>query len=359
MRLAVLGVGLIGGSVALATRERLGADVTGYDDSPEALERALQLGAINCARSSVGEAVAGAQAVFVAVPVGGLSDLVGEALAAASRDCVVTDVGSTKRQVVAAHSDPRFVGGHPLAGAENAGVEHARADLFEAATWYLTPSAGTSGMLYERLHRLLHGIGARPTAIDADTHDRILAAVSHLPHVLANVLVSQAATTLQDDSHPPARLPATGPSFRDATRVAGAPSAIWTDIYLSNRDALTAEIDGAIARLRAVRASLAQSDATAMTAWNEQAASDRRRLLEAQLAGGDLHELRTSVPNRPGVVAQIALQLGRAGVNITDMALYPASDMTEGVIAMWIAGEDSTERALELIAGLGFPVARP
>jgi prephenate dehydrogenase len=359
MRLAVLGVGLIGGSVALAARERLGAEVTGYDDAPEALERALQLGALDCARSTVPAAVADAQAVFVAVPVGGLSGLVGEALAAAPADCVVTDVGSTKREVVAAHDDPRFVGGHPLAGAENAGVEHARADLFEAATWYLTPGAGTSGMLYQRLHRLLHGIGARPTAIDADTHDRILAAVSHLPHVLANVLVSQAAATLQDDSHPPARLPATGPSFRDATRVAGAPSAIWTDIYLSNRDALTAEIDGAIERLQTARASLAAGDGEAITAWNERAAADRRRLLEAQLAGGDLHELRASVPNRPGVVAQIALELGRAGVNITDMALYPASDMSEGVVAMWIAGESAAERAQALIAALGFPVARP
>jgi prephenate dehydrogenase len=356
MRLAVLGVGLIGGSVALAARERLGAEVTGYDDSPEALERAVQLGALSNARSTVAAAVAEAEAVFVAVPVGALSGLVDEALAAAPADCVITDVGSTKREVVAAHDDPRFVGGHPLAGAENAGVEHARADLFEAATWYLTPSAGTSGMLYERLHRLLYGIGARPTAIDAETHDRILAAVSHLPHVLANVLVSQAAATLADGD---ARLPATGPSFRDATRVAGAPSAIWTDIYLSNRDALTAEIDGAIERLQAVRGALTGADGPAITAWNERAAGDRRRLLEAQLAGGDLHELRTSVPNRPGVVAQIALELGRAGVNINDMALYPASDMKEGVIAMWIAGEAATDRAQELIAGLGFPVARP
>ena len=356
MRLAVLGVGLIGGSVALAARQRLGAQVTGYDDSPEALERALQLGALNSARSTVSDAVAHAQAVFVAVPVGGLSEVVGAALAAAPQDCVVTDVGSTKREVVAAHTDPRFVGGHPLAGAENAGVAHARADLFDAATWYLTPSATTSGMLYERLHRLLHGIGARPTAIDAETHDRVLAAVSHLPHVFANVLVSQAADTLARGDE---RLPATGPSFRDSTRVAGAPSAIWTDIYLSNRDALAAEIDGAMERLAQVRAALTEGDAEAITAWNEQAAADRRRLLEAQLAGGDLHELRTSVPNRPGVVAQIALELGRAGVNITDMALYPANDMKEGVIAMWIAGEASTERAQELIAGLGFPVARP
>ena len=88
--------------------------------------------------------------------------LVGAALAAAPADCVVTDVGSTKRAVVAAHDDRRFVGGHPLAGAENAGVEHARADLFEGSTWYLTPGTGTSGVLYERLHRLLHALGAQP-----------------------------------------------------------------------------------------------------------------------------------------------------------------------------------------------------
>ena len=356
MRIAVIGVGLIGGSVALAARERLGATVCGQDRSPQALEAALARGALDHACATVGEAVDGAQAVFVAAPVGALPGLVDEALAAAGADCVVTDVGSTKRAVVAAHDDPRFVGGHPLAGAENAGVEHARADLFEHATWYLTPSSSTSGVLYERLHRLLHGLGAQPTAIDAETHDRVLGAVSHLPHVLANVLVAQAAGTLAAGDE---RLPATGPSFRDATRVAGAPSAIWTDIYLSNRDALIAEIDGTVTRLQAVREALARGDGDALTAWNDGAAADRRRLLESQLAGGELFELRASVPNRPGVIAELALALGRGGVNITDMALYPASDMSDGVVALWIAGERAAARGAELVSALGFPVARP
>ena len=106
---------------------------------------------------------------------------------------MVSDVGSTKRAIVAALDDPRFVGGHPLAGAETSGVQHARADLFEGATWYLTPTPTTSGILYERLHRLLHSLGARPVAIEPEVHDTILATVSHLPHVLANVLVAQAA----------------------------------------------------------------------------------------------------------------------------------------------------------------------
>ena len=230
---------------------------------------------------------------------------------------------------------------HPLAGAETSGVRHARADLFDGATWSLTPTSSTSGILYERLHRLLTGIGARPTAIDPETHDTLLATVSHLPHVLANVLVAQAAQTLAAGSE---RLPATGPSFRDATRVAGAPSAIWTDIYVSNRDAIAARIDDTIARLEDVRDALVAADATRIARWNDGAAEDRRRLLEAQLAGGPLFELRASVPNRPGVVAQLALKLGRAGVNITDMALYPAADMSEGVVALWIAGEQEARR---------------
>jgi prephenate dehydrogenase len=356
MRMAVIGVGLIGGSVALAARERLDASVTGFDASPAALRTALDGGVIARAATTVAEAVTGAQAVFVAAPVGALAQLVGESLAAAADDCVVSDVGSTKRTIVAAHADARFVGGHPLAGAETAGVEHARADLFEGATWYLTPGASTSGVLYERLHRLLSGLGARPTAIDPAAHDRMMAVVSHLPHVLANVLVAQATGTLAAGAE---RLPAAGPSLRDAVRVAGAPSAIWTDIYVSNRDALVDEIDGVLARLNAVRAALADGDADAITAWNEAAAADRRRLLESRLAGGELFELRASVPNRPGVVAQLALELGRAGVNIADMALYPASDMSTGVVALWVAGVDAAARAHELVEGLGFPVARP
>jgi prephenate dehydrogenase len=355
VRIAIIGVGLIGGSVGLAARERLDAHLIGYDRSAEALGRALGRGAVDEAAASLADAVREAEAVFVAVPVGVLPQVVGAALAGAPKDCVVTDVGSTKRPVLAAHDDPRFVGGHPLAGAENAGVEHARADLFERATWYLTPGSGTSGVLYERLHHILHRIGAQPTAIDAETHDRILATVSHLPHVLANVLVSQAAGTLAEGGE---RLPATGPSFRDATRVAGAPSSVWTDIYVSNRDALVAQIDQTLHRLQAVRSSLAAGDSAAITSWNDDAAEDRKRLLESQLAGGPVFELRASVPNRPGVIAELALELGRAGVNIADMALYPASDMSEGVIALWISGEGPARRAEELVAGLGFPVAR-
>lgn len=354
MRIAVVGLGLIGGSVGLAARQRLGATVAGYDSDPAALQKAADLGAVDEAEADVARAVQGADAVFVAVPVGALPEGVAAALQATGPECVVTDVGSTKRGIVARVKDPRFVGGHPLAGAASSGVEHARADLFEGATWYLTPVETTSGILYERLHRLLRAIGARPAAIDPETHDVLLAAVSHLPHVLANALVEQATHALAAG---PERLPATGPSFRDATRVAGASSAIWTDIYLSNADALARQIETTVGRLEEVSQALRRGDVDWIVEWNERAAGQRARLMEDQMGASPLREVRASVPNRPGVVAQVALELGRAGVNIVDMALHPAPDMSEGVIALWVSGDGSAERTAELVAGLGYAVA--
>ena len=356
MRIAVVGLGLIGGSIALAARERLAVAVAGYDRDPRALSAAVSRGAIDVAADSVAGALAGAEAAFVAVPVSGLAEAVASVLQSAPSSCVVSDVGSTKRAIVAANVDQRFIGGHPLAGTETSGIAHARADLFEGAVWYLTPTEGTSGVRFQALHRIISGFGARPTAIDADTHDTVLALVSHLPHVLANVLVAQAAAALREGGE---NLPATGPSFRDATRVAGSSSTIWTDIYLENRDALTGQIDDTVARLQRVSELLRSADRHAVTEWNEHAAAQRRSLLEAQLAGGELHELRVAVPNRPGVVAELALALGRAGVNITDMALYPAPDMSEGVVALWIAGAPDADRAQRTVEALGMVVFRP
>ena len=347
MIVAVVGVGVIGGSVGLAARRRLGATVRGVD--PRAAE-AVAAGAIDEAHDDLAAALDGADAAFVAVPLAAVPDAVGAVLAAAPPGCLVTDVGSTKRAVVAANADERFVGGHPLAGSEAAGVAHAREDLFDGAVWYLTPRSTTSGVVLERLHRLLTGLGARPAAIDADTHDRMMAAVSHLPHVVANVLVGQAGQALDGE-----RLPPTGPSFRDATRVAGANPALWPDIYLSNRDALLHAIDDALHRLGAARDALAAGDRDRLADWQRAAAAERQAVLEAGVTGGPARELRAVVPNRPGVIADIALTLGRAGINISDMALTPSPDNTRGEIALWV-GEGEAPRAQELLEGLGFPV---
>lgn len=355
MRIAILGVGLIGGSIGLAAKEHAdGAEVVGFGRSPERLERARELGAIDVAADSLEQALDGADACFACGPVGSLPEQVAAALAAAGPGCLVTDVGSTKRNVVESTADERFIGGHPVAGAETSGVEHARADLFNGAVWYLTPGERSSGLLYERLHRLLAAFGARPVAIDAQLHDWILAGVSHLPHVLANVLVSLAADQLHAEGEP---LPHVGPSFRDTTRVAGANPAIWTDIFLSNREALLGQVREFGRALEDVESWLEAGDRKALDKWIGYAADSRRQLLEADLEGGPVHELRLTVPNRPGIVAQVALALGKGDVNIVDMALAPAPDMQSGAMTLWVAGDPQAARAAELIGELGFPVA--
>ena len=359
MKIAVLGVGLIGGSIGLAARGRLGASVIGFDPDPATLESGLELGALDRAAGSVAEALADPEVsvIFCAAPVAALPDLVGEALAASGPQAVVSDVGSTKRSLIdatAGRADgSRFIGGHPLAGAETAGVANARAEMLEGARWYLTPTESSDGILYDRLQRTLAELGARPQAIDAETHDRVMATVSHIPHVLANVLVQEAAAALSEEAE---RLPEVGTSFRDTTRVAGANPSIWADIFASNRDAVARGIDAVIERLGEAATLIRAGDAEAVGEWHRSALVDRRRLLESDLIGGELRELRIGVENRPGTVAEIALALGRAGVNIEDMALYPAPDMRTGAISVWVAGAAEAERAAEVVRGLGHVV---
>ena len=353
-QLAVLGVGLIGGSIGLAARQRLGAEVVGASRSPETVARALELGAIDRGAGSVAEACEGADVVFCCGPVGLLPEQAATALAACGPETVVTDVGSTKGELVDARGDDeRFIGGHPLAGAETAGVENARADLFEGARWYLTPTERSSGLLYDRLQRTLTGLGARPLAIDPRAHDRMMATVSHLPHVVANALVAEAAESLTRDSE---RLPDIGPSFRDTTRVAGSNPEIWADIFASNHEAVADSVESVARRLGEAAALIRSGDRAALAAWHGAAGEDRRRLLESELAAGPLRELRIVVANRPGTIAELALALGEAGVNIEDMALYPAPDMTSGAVTLWVGGEEQARKAEQLVRGLGHTV---
>jgi len=350
-RLAILGVGLIGGSIGLAARERGLAEVTGYVRNPDRAEECLRLGAVDRIAGSIEEAVAGADVVICCASVGSLAGMARQALDAAGPDCVVTDVGSTKLELVeAAGGDQRFIGGHPLAGAETAGVANARADLYEGARWYLTPTETSSGVLYDRLQRLVKDLGAKPMAIEAAGHDQAMSVVSHLPHVFANQLAAQGRPGTE-------RLGALAPSLRDATRVAGSNPAIWGEIFATNHEAVVAAIRHSIAGLEKAAEVIGSADAGRIASWQSEAAAQRAALSGAETEGEATHELRVLVPNRPGILAELALALGRAGVNITDMSLDPTPDMSAGAISLWVAGEDEADKAVACISDLGHSVS--
>src|SRR5213078_5306311 len=238
--LAIIGTGLIGASVALAAKRSGSWTVTGHDPDPGALDAAIAGGAIDERAESLADAVGEADLAVVAAPVAALAAEVRAALDASGDGTTVTDVGSTRGAVCsAARGSARFVGGHPVCGSEARGAEHASAELFDGATWFLTPLAATEPDRHRLVHGFVSSLGARPVAVDPVAHDRLVALTSHLPHALANLLVNQAGANRVDGHEP---LAAAGGSLRDMTRVAGANPRIWVDIFLDNAGPLRAAL---------------------------------------------------------------------------------------------------------------------
>jgi len=350
--LAIVGTGLIGASVALAAK-RIGIlDVRGFDPDEEALAGAVERGAVEAA-GSVGEAVGDVELVVVAAPVARLAASVAEVLEASSG--TVTDVGSTKGAVVrAARSDARFIGGHPVCGSEARGPANARAELFDGATWFLTPVAQTDPERYRKLHAFVSAVGAVPVAVDPDAHDRLVALTSHLPHALANLLVNQAGG-MRIDGHEP--LAAAGGSLRDMTRVAGANPRIWIDIFLDNAAAVRESLAEHRRRIEQLESALESGDAGFLARWIAEASGNRRRMLaDAYEDPGALQQLRVHVPDRPGVLAGITQALGAERINIEDFELHHMSPERGGVLIVLVTGEEPARRAAELLEAQGYGV---
>ncbi|MGZ4258433.1 MAG: prephenate dehydrogenase/arogenate dehydrogenase family protein [Gaiellaceae bacterium] len=355
-RLAIVGTGLIGASVALAAkRPERAPHVTGFDPDPAASEAALARGAIDEAADSLDAALAEADLAVVAAPVAQLVAQVQAALDASGERCTVTDVGSTKAAVcAAARGSARFVGGHPVCGSEARGAEHASAELFEGATWFLTPLAEADPARYRLVHGFVSSLGATPVAVDPKAHDRLVALTSHLPHVLANLLVNQAGSG-RIDGHEP--LAAAGGSLRDMTRVAGANPRIWVDIFLDNAGPLRDSLVEHRRRIEQLESALESGDAGFLARWIGEAAGNRRRMLaDAYTDPGELQQLRVHVPDRPGVLAGITQALGAERINIEDFELHHVSPDRGGTLTLLVGGADEAHRAAALLESQGYGV---
>jgi prephenate dehydrogenase len=242
-RLAIVGVGLLGGSVARASRARgLAGHIVGIGRDRERLAPALKDGTLDAVTTDLAEGVRDADVIVLAATVLANETLLAQVWEAAPAGAVVTDVGSTKRGIVAAAErlggQPRlrFVGSHPMAGSEQSGYTIARHDLFDGATVIVTPTESTDPAAVKTVVGLWEATGARVTTMDADTHDRAVAAISHLPHVVAWALVDAVAR------FEPAALDVAARGFKDTTRIAASDPLVWTEILLANRDAVMASL---------------------------------------------------------------------------------------------------------------------
>jgi prephenate dehydrogenase len=356
LRLAVVGTGLMGASVGLGARRAGATEVAGYDVEERSLAAAVGRGAIDRPCESLVDAIHEADLVVVAVPVGELPAVVSAVLAVATEACTVTDVGSTKGSVcAAAGSAANFVGGHPVCGSEARGADHASAELFDGATWFLTPLAGTGPEPYRQLHAFVSALGAAPVAIAPSGHDRLVALTSHLPHALANLVANQAGNA-RIEGHDP--LAAAGGSLRDMTRVAGANPRVWVDIFLDNREEMLAALSAHRRAVEQLETILADGMGDALVSWIAEAAANRRRVLQAAYATdpGDLHEVRVHVADEPGVLARVTQALGAERINIEDFELRHLSPERGGVLGVLVAGETEARRAAELLENEGYGV---
>jgi len=328
-RAMVIGTGLIGGSVGMALRAR-GWHVSGTDATPGTAARAVELGALDVEAED-----RSADLVVVATPVHVAAGVIADVLSAPGWNpgAVVTDVGSVKGPLVAAVDRPRFVGGHPMAGSEQVGIDGASAELFVGATWVLTPTPSTDPNAYAQVRSVLAEFGANVVALDPLEHDRLVAVVSHVPHLTAATLMALAADLGKEHG---ALLQLAAGGFRDMTRIAAGQPTIWPGICDDNAEAIVATLDLLIDSLGAMRRRVAERDLDSLLVELERAATARRALSERAPRPEELVEVRIPVQDRPGTLAEVAVLATELGINIFDVEIAHSVEGDRGVLVVVI-----------------------
>ena len=347
-RANVLGLGLIGGSVGVALRER-GWHVCGDDQDEQRVAEAVRRGIIDAPGLDPD-----AEVTVVAGPVLAVPGLVTRALRETRG--AVTDVGSVKSGIVAACDDPRFVGGHPMAGSELIGLDGADPAMFAGAVWVLTPTANTADSTFSTVAGLVSELGAEVLALPADRHDQVVAVVSHVPHLTAATLMGLASE--RSEEHAVLLRMAAG-GFRDMTRIASGHAAIWLDICAENRTAITATLDDLIARLAAMREIVASGDRSALLGTLQRARDARTNLPARGTQPKELVEVRIPILDRPGAAAEIFTLAAELGVNVASFEVVHSAEGNRGVTVL-LVDAPSAERYRGGLLARGFrPSVQP
>jgi prephenate dehydrogenase len=326
-RAMIFGTGLIGGSVGMALRKH-GWQVSGVDAGPGVAALAVELGALS--EEGVDHQ---ADLVVVATPVHASADIIRQVLDSDEwrPGVVVTDVGSVKGPLVSAIDHASFVGGHPMAGSEQVGVEGANGDLFVGATWVLTPTDLTDPTAYALVRSVLADLGANVVALAPAQHDSLVAVVSHVPHLAAAILMDLAAGMGEEHA---ALLQLAAGGFRDMTRIAAGQPSIWPDICDDNAEAIVATLDLLIGGLGDMRRRVADRDHDSLLEVLGRAAAARRALVDHTPRPEGLVEVRIPVPDRTGVLADITTLAAELGVNIFDLEIAHSVDGDRGVLVL-------------------------
>lgn len=322
-RANVIGLGLIGGSIGLALRAR-GWYITGED-----IDSAIEQAAISCGAIDAVGLDRDAEITFVAVPVLVAADQVKRALVETAG--AVTDVGSVKASICRTRDDPRFVGGHPMAGSELDGLDGADGDLFNGAVWVLTPVEHSDDTTFANVAGVVASLGAEVVALNPERHDQLVAVVSHVPHLTAATLMGLASERAEEHA---ALLRLAAGGFRDMTRVASGHPEIWLDICEENQSAILDVLDQLIAGLSDMRSLIDSDDREALRDRLTEARQARANLPARVVHPEELAEIRIPIPDRAGAAAEVFTLAAELSVNIASFEVVHVVESTRGVVVV-------------------------
>jgi prephenate dehydrogenase len=356
---AIIGTGLIGGSLGLALKALAGVPrVTGCARRRESADKAKSLGAIDEAYDTVEEAVKDADIVFLATPVNAVADQARKAIGAMKPGAILTDTASVKAGIVmqldkpAARAGIGFIGGHPMAGSELSGIDAASKDLFKNAAYILTPTEKTDPEALKETLNLIQSLGARVFTLNPDAHDRVVATISHLPHVLSAALVNIASAEESEFAYI-FKLAAGG--FYDMTRVAGSSPDLWSEIVMENRTAIAETIHQYQAELETMAELLSIGDAEGLRLKLANAKATRQDLPRLKPEEIPLiFELTVGVPNHPKVLSDITLCVANLGVNIEDIQIVHSTEADSGLLKLAILGEKEARKVVDALEAKGY-----
>ncbi|ANY68882.1 prephenate dehydrogenase [Paenibacillus sp. BIHB 4019] len=361
VKIAIFGVGLIGGSLALCFKGKPDVTVVGYSNRASSAEKYVNRGVVDSATTSVREAAVDADFIFLCVPVGKLEEYVDELSQLPLKPgCIVTDVGSTKASVALCgrrlESQPgvSFIGGHPMAGSERSGVEAASTHLFENAFYVLTPDASTPQGQLDKLIELLALTKAHIVSVDAKSHDEIVGAISHLPHMIAVALVNQIRGYNEQDQLY-ASLAAGG--FRDITRIASGDPVVWRDILVNNKGVLLKLLKDWNAEIATFADLLEREDGEGIEEAFRTAGEFRSKLPERRK--GMLHSIYdcyVDVPDHPGIIGKIASDLGKERINLSNIHIIESREDVPGILRLSFRTQEDLDQAQLVLADAGFAV---
>lgn len=355
--MAVLGAGLMGGSLAMALGRHPEVDViTVYDVSAQVREKAREI--LSCkVAGSPESAVRDADMVFIATPAGSVVDVFQSVQSSMKKSAIASDLASVKSRITSRIDALKpdgvtYVGGHPMTGSEQSGIEAARPDLFSDCYYILTPTDETDPSSLETLHRFLTKMGSRVITIDPESHDRAMAAVSHVPHLVAQLLMDMAS---REREHTKSLFKLAAGGFRDMTRIAASDPKLWLDVCQENSGYIAARLRELSVDVERLASAVESGDSRELATRFERA---RRERLELSRRGardpGQMFEVRMAVPDEPGIISRITTATGAVGVNIEDIGIVHPLEGETGILTLRVKGEKQARLAADAASSLGF-----